>query len=216
LGHNKFGLIDNWLRHIKDSYARYEGEFVNLSEDDALDRLAEINVLQSVQNVVSTTIVQAAWERGQVLSVHGWIYALSDGLLHELADAKDVSSAQQLHPIYRMGQLSSPLGHKTSAAAAAPPTPSPFTPQPSYFVNPFPPTPAPLLTPSSAAANLFHFPLPSDRLPAATAGTAAASIDDVKRTYQRKSSTSSIGAEAALSAGTCTCTRCGNSHQPDK
>jgi len=88
-GHTKLGLIDNWLRHIKDAYIRYENEFSNITDEDAIcNRLCELNVMQSVQNIVSTTIVQGAWEHGQNLSVHGWIYSIEDGLLRELSDAK--------------------------------------------------------------------------------------------------------------------------------
>eukprot|EP00160_Parvularia_atlantis_P014906 Unigene3995_Nuclearia_a/m.12135 Unigene3995_Nuclearia_a/g.12135 ORF Unigene3995_Nuclearia_a/g.12135 Unigene3995_Nuclearia_a/m.12135 type:complete len:303 (-) Unigene3995_Nuclearia_a:18-926(-) len=120
-GHTKFGLIDNWLRHIKDAFTRYEHEFANINDEDAcINRLCELNVMQSVQNVVSTTIVQGAWERGQPLSVHGWIYSISDGLLRELADAKDVSSAQQLHPIYRMGHFAPDASAQPGALPPAP------------------------------------------------------------------------------------------------
>jgi len=116
LGHSIFGLIDNWLRHIKDVFVRNEKEFSHVHDDDeSVNRLCELNVLQSVNNVVSTTIIQGAWQRGQQLSVHGWIYSISDGLLRELADAKDVSSSNQIKPIYRMGIPPAPPASSTDA-----------------------------------------------------------------------------------------------------
>lgn len=97
-----FGLIDNWLRHIKDVY-----ENSDLASDDSSDlqskgdRLCELNVAAQVRNVCHTTIVQDAWRRGQELSVHGWIYALQDGLLKDLNLC--ISNPGQLEEIYRMG-----------------------------------------------------------------------------------------------------------------
>jgi len=115
VGHTKFGLIDNWLRHIKDVFLRSEKELEHIHDEDAVvNRMCELNVLQSVNNVVSTTIVQGAWERGQPLSVHGWIYSISDGLLRELADAQDVSGHTQLKPIYRMGEFGSAIKAQSS------------------------------------------------------------------------------------------------------
>jgi carbonic anhydrase len=83
--HTQLGLIDNWLRHIKDVYQRHQ-EVLEAIEDEGqrLDRLCELNVVEQVNNVCHTTIVQSAWARGQSLAVHGWIYALHDGLLQDL------------------------------------------------------------------------------------------------------------------------------------
>jgi len=78
------GLIDNWLRHIKDVRRFYKDKLVNLTEDEQLDLLCELNVKEQVNNVCSTTIVQQAWKNGADLSVHGWIYSLEDGLLNDL------------------------------------------------------------------------------------------------------------------------------------
>jgi carbonic anhydrase len=79
------GLIDNWLRHIRDVY-RFHREELDSIEDSELrkDRLCELNVIEQVANVCNTTIVQDAWEFDQDLTVHGWIYSLEDGLLHDL------------------------------------------------------------------------------------------------------------------------------------
>ena len=79
------GLIDNWLRHIKEIRKKHDTELSKISgEPLQLDRLCELNVIEQVQNVCDTTIVQKAWQRGQMLAVHGWIYRIQDGLLHDL------------------------------------------------------------------------------------------------------------------------------------
>ena len=82
---HQLGLIDNWLRHIRDVRNHHETVLDAIEGDDArLDRLCELNVVGQVHNVCSTTIVQQAWDRGQALSVHGLIYNLKDGLLKDL------------------------------------------------------------------------------------------------------------------------------------
>ncbi|MBK9035763.1 MAG: carbonate dehydratase [Myxococcales bacterium] len=95
------GLIDNWLRHIRDVHLWHRAELTAI-EDPAkrMDRLAEINVEVQVANVCHTTIVQDAWRRGQALTIHGWIYALADGLLRDLGTT--VSSPDQVPPEYRL------------------------------------------------------------------------------------------------------------------
>lgn len=81
----KFGLIDNWLRNIKEIYQHHEEELRGISTlQERLNRLCELNVGQQVANLCHTSIVQKAWGRGQPLSVHGWIYGLHDGLLKDL------------------------------------------------------------------------------------------------------------------------------------
>ncbi len=80
-----FGLIDNWLRHVQDVHRIHEGRMAACEDVDAgVARLCELNVIEQVQHVCQTTIVQDAWRRGQPLTVHGWIYALEDGLLRDL------------------------------------------------------------------------------------------------------------------------------------
>ena len=95
------GLIDNWLRHIRDVYALGREELEAVADPAAReDRLCELNVAAQVANVCHTTIVQDAWRRGQPLAVHGWIYALADGLLRDLDLV--VESPDQLPRAYRM------------------------------------------------------------------------------------------------------------------
>ena len=97
-----FGLIDNWLRHIRDVYVMHEAE-LDAIDDMAkrADRLAELNVRAQVHNVCHTTIVQDAWRRGQSLAVHGWIYGISDGLLRDLDVCVD--SPGKIERAHRMG-----------------------------------------------------------------------------------------------------------------
>ncbi|MBK8800091.1 MAG: carbonate dehydratase [Anaerolineales bacterium] len=85
LQNQKYGLIDNWLRHIQDIMRIHAGLLSSIDDDAVrLERLCELNVIEQVCNVCETTIVQSAWERGQELSVHGWLYSISDGLLQDL------------------------------------------------------------------------------------------------------------------------------------
>lgn len=82
---DRIGLSDNWLRHVQDVRQKHEARLAALADAAARgDRLCELNVLEQVSNVCQTTIVQDAWERGQDLTVHGWVYGLRDGLVHDL------------------------------------------------------------------------------------------------------------------------------------
>lgn len=100
--HRQLGLIDNWLRHIKDVYSQNEPALSGLADKaQRADRLCELNVMAQVRNVCHTTIVQNAWARGQDLSVHGWIYGLKDGLLKDLEVS--LSGRVDLDRIYHMG-----------------------------------------------------------------------------------------------------------------
>ena len=83
--HKSLGLIDNWLRHVRDIAKLHESLFrKSMSTQQAADLLGELNVLEQAANVCRTTIVQDAWRRGQPLEVHGWIYGLKDGLIRDL------------------------------------------------------------------------------------------------------------------------------------
>jgi carbonic anhydrase len=101
----QLGLIDNWLRNIKDIYVRHQHELDAITDVQARgDRLCELNVIEQVKNVCHTTIVQNAWAAGRAIAVHGLIYGLSDGLLRDLAVR--ITNPTQLADIYRvqMGQ----------------------------------------------------------------------------------------------------------------
>lgn len=81
----RIGLADNWLRHIQDVHQKHEQYLGDvLPPVERLNRLCELNVIEQVINVCQTTIVQDAWDRGQEVSVHGWVYDIRDGLLNEL------------------------------------------------------------------------------------------------------------------------------------
>lgn len=81
----ELGLIDNWLRHIRDVYSHHQQELIAIAdEDERVNKLCEFNVIEQVHNVCQTTIVQQAWRTGHPLAVHGWIYGLNDGLLKNL------------------------------------------------------------------------------------------------------------------------------------
>ena len=84
LDNARLGLIDNWLRHIQDVRQKHEALLAEVDETQRLNKLCELNVIEQVSNVCQTTIVQGAWERGQELAVHGWIYGLNDGLIRDL------------------------------------------------------------------------------------------------------------------------------------
>jgi len=82
---NPHGLIDNWLGHIRDIHKRRFAELSALSTaEERVNRLCGLNVIEQVKNVGSSTIVQDAWQRGQSVTIHGWIYDISDGLLKDL------------------------------------------------------------------------------------------------------------------------------------
>jgi carbonic anhydrase len=83
LRRDRLGLSDNWLRHVEDVRQKHLQRLPGL-ESEAADRLCELNVIEQVVNVCQTTIARDAWERGEELAVHGWIYSLKDGLLRDL------------------------------------------------------------------------------------------------------------------------------------
>jgi len=95
------GLIDNWLRHIRDVHALHRAELDSIGDADRrADRLCELNVAAQVANVCRTTIVQDAWRQGRPLTVHGWIYSVADGLLRDLDIC--VENAKQIPEEYRI------------------------------------------------------------------------------------------------------------------
>jgi carbonic anhydrase len=98
------GLIDNWLRHVQDVADRHQARFTRgMTDVHNVDRLCELNVLEQAANVCRTTIVQDAWRRGQPLQVHGWIYRLQNGLIHDLglSVARDAMLDEQLERALR-------------------------------------------------------------------------------------------------------------------
>ncbi len=97
LERRRVGLADNWLRHVQDVHNKHLALLPESMEADARrNRLCELNVIEQVINVCQTTIVQDAWERGQDLTIHSWVYSLEDGLVRDLGLA--VSQADALAP----------------------------------------------------------------------------------------------------------------------
>ncbi len=97
---DRLGLIDNWLRHVQDVRTKHEQQLHALADaTEQVNRLCELNVIEQVKNVCQTSILQDAWALGQKISVHGWIYGLHDGLLHDLkttvSSERDVMAAHE-------------------------------------------------------------------------------------------------------------------------
>lgn len=106
MNNSKLGLIDNWLRHVQDVRKKHSVLLEQSENDeDRFQRMCELNVLEQVLNACQTTVVQDAWDRGQDLTVHSWVYGLKDGLVRDLGlsvssngeiDAKYPSALQRV------------------------------------------------------------------------------------------------------------------------
>ena len=96
----RVGLTDNWLRHVDDVRHKHDARLAGLAGDTtaACDQLCELNVVEQVSNVCHTTIVRDAWDRGQALAVHGWVYGLKDGLARDLGAT--VTRYADVLPVY--------------------------------------------------------------------------------------------------------------------
>lgn len=105
MGNQSVGLIDNWLRHIKDVYRMHADELDGIRDSGKrAERLVELNVIEGVYNLCKTTIVQKAWQSGQELSVHGWVYALSTGIIKDLEVSATNSS--NLSEVFKFAPVS--------------------------------------------------------------------------------------------------------------
>jgi carbonic anhydrase len=101
LSDNQVGLIDNWLRNIKDVYRMHEREMSTIKDPvRKSDRMVELNAIEGAANVVSTSIIQNAWAAGQELSVHAWVYSLKTGLITDLKVS--ASNADEISPVFKM------------------------------------------------------------------------------------------------------------------
>ncbi len=103
MNNGALGLIDNWLRNIKDVYARHRATINALpTEEDRVNRLCELNVARQVKHVACSHVVQHAWLKGADLTVHGWIYSIRDGVIKDLAISKhsleDLEEEYKLNP----------------------------------------------------------------------------------------------------------------------
>tara|TARA_B110000977_G_C11044271_1_gene479994 strand:- start:412 stop:1053 length:642 start_codon:yes stop_codon:yes gene_type:complete len=96
---NNYGLIDHWLKQIKDVYRFNKDKLKNLSETDQQNLMCELNVIEQVTNVCESAVVQKAWRKGANLNVHGWVYGLENGILKDLevttASAEELSARLQ-------------------------------------------------------------------------------------------------------------------------
>ena len=153
----RIGLSDNWLRHVEDVRQKHEQALAKFDDPvAACDRLCELNVVEQAANVCQTSIVRDAWERGQDLTVHGWVYGLRDGLLRDLNVSQ--SNVRQPLPTYPVASVvevptvavsASPVAQSTPlvppASAQAIPAQAPKSP-PTHAV------PAPRPTPAEASS----------------------------------------------------------------
>lgn len=106
---NRFGLTDNWLRHVQDVRGKHRAQLDAMeTEEQRHERLCELNVVEQVANVCQTTIVRDAWANGRSLAVHGWIYGIGDGLLRDLGVCVTAESE-----IVRLLQGSAPRAGET-------------------------------------------------------------------------------------------------------
>ena len=101
MNNDSVGIIDNWIRHIKDVY-RYHQKELDAIEDETerFNRFVELNVIEQVYDLAKTSIVQSAWKKGQQLSIHGWVYGLNSGYVTDLnvnfSSDKDLDNVYQL------------------------------------------------------------------------------------------------------------------------
>ncbi|GEN22076.1 carbonate dehydratase [Halomonas cupida] len=100
------GVVDYWLHSVRELYSRYRPDLETLSMDDQVDRMCELNVEAQVKNLCRTKIIQRAWQRGQELSVHGWVYGLKDGHVTDLECS--VHGLDQVAQLYRIDRVWSP------------------------------------------------------------------------------------------------------------
>jgi carbonic anhydrase len=94
------GMVDYWLHSVRELYSLHRDELAELPLDEQVDRMCELNVRAQVDNLCHTKILQRAWQRGQELAIHGWVYGLSDGRVKDLACT--VSGLDQVATLYRI------------------------------------------------------------------------------------------------------------------
>jgi carbonic anhydrase len=101
LGNQNIGIIDNWIRHIKDVYRFHHLELDAIEDENKkFDRFVELNVVEQVMDLAKTSIVQNAWRNGQNLWIHGWVYSIKDGLVKDLN--VNFGSNDELPDVYRL------------------------------------------------------------------------------------------------------------------
>ncbi|MGO4919070.1 carbonate dehydratase [Maribacter sp. IgM3_T14_3] len=102
MGSKSYGLADNWIRHIRDVYRQHQKELGDITDEEKVfDRFVEFNAMEQVYNLAKTSIVQNAWERGQDLYLHGWVYGVGTGIVKDLE--VNFSCNSQLEEFYKLG-----------------------------------------------------------------------------------------------------------------
>ena len=101
MGNQQVGLIDNWLRHIKDVYRYHHHELDAITDEVARGRrFVEVNVMEQVHDLGKTSIVQNAWKKEQPLHLHGWVYDINDGIIKDLG--VNFTNTDDLHSVYHL------------------------------------------------------------------------------------------------------------------
>jgi carbonic anhydrase len=101
MGNDSVGIIDNWIRHIKDVYRLHKVELDAIEDEtERFNRFVELNVIEQVYDLAKTSIVQSAWKNGQELSLHGWAYGLNSGFVTDLN--VNFSSDKDLDDVYQL------------------------------------------------------------------------------------------------------------------
>ncbi|MGB5383985.1 MAG: carbonic anhydrase, partial [Lutimonas sp.] len=102
MGNHSYGIIDNWIRHLKDVYRFHQKDLDAIKDEKKkFNRFVELNVKEQVFDLAKTSIVQNAWQKGKFLAIHGWVYDLNDGLIEDLGvtftDDDELSENYQLN-----------------------------------------------------------------------------------------------------------------------
>ena len=116
LSNKQFGIIDNWLRNIKDTYRLHYHELDRISDDKKrTDRLVELNVIEGVFNLTKTSIVQNRWGNGKKLGIHGWVYSLETGLIKDMEVTTE--SNDHISAVFKVDGLTTPKIEAPAKAA---------------------------------------------------------------------------------------------------
>ncbi len=118
LNNTRVGVVDNWLRHVQDVRNAHHEFLQSLPEDKRVDALVELNVLEQARNVCLSTVVEDAWQRGQSVVVHGWVYGLHNGLLEDLSFT--VETMDDVAPAYQRALFALRVRHLPAPVATSP------------------------------------------------------------------------------------------------
>ena len=108
MSNKQFGLIDNWLRHIKDVYRLHREELDSILDNEVrVNRFVELNIMEQVLNLSKTSIIQNSWQQNETLEIHGWVYDVANGVIRDLNVTMKNNS--QMQDIYRFDNQSSQI-----------------------------------------------------------------------------------------------------------